>query len=482
MPVDSEPRKARHEVFSLQVLQFIDASLVWLSFWLASILRDPVADFARPYLQRFGTDVPLVVQPLSQIVLILIVTILTMPFILETFGFYRQSATKTTAASFKQILKSLIVVGLLIGVVVIFFKIANNSRLILGTAILISALFLLIRDVCVRLYLRRRSSVDGMKEQVVLAGRPDDLDDLLASFPAETTQFWNIVEHFDLSQRDANELDEVLKAHSVSRVIFAAMDVEFQKVARAAEVCELQGVEAWIRASFIRANVARPEVDVLGGQPMLVLRSTPELSWALLTKEVFDRVGAFLLIIATSLFWIPAMIGIMIVSPGASPFFKQKRAGRYGRPFNMWKLRTMVVDAEALLDKLKKEQGNEMDGPVFKLQDDPRVFKFGRLLRKLSIDELPQLFNVLLGDMSLVGPRPLPIYEVEKFEQSRHRRRLSMKPGITCIWQAGGRNSITSFEDWVRMDLEYIDNWSLALDLKLLLKTIPAVVFAKGAK
>ena len=482
MASDSDARRARHEVFSLQVLQLIDAALVWLGFYLASIVRDPVADWIRPHLLRFGAEVPLEVQPLSQIGLVLMVVIPTTPLILESFGFYRQSATKTVTASLRQIFKSFLVVTLLIGLIVIFFKIANNSRLILGTAIFISAGLLVLRDFVARAFLRRRSSVDGLKEQVVLAGRPDDLDDLLSSFPEETTQFWNIVEHFDLSQRDANELDELLKTHSVSRVIFAAMDVEFQKVARAAEVCELQGVEAWIRASFIRANVARPEVDVLGGQPMLVLRSTPELSWALLTKEVCDRVGAFLLILLTAVFWIPAMIGIMIASPGASPFFKQKRAGRYGKPFNMWKLRTMVVDAEALLDKLKKEQGNEMDGPVFKLEDDPRVFKFGRLLRKLSIDELPQLFNVLLGDMSLVGPRPLPIYEVEKFEQSRHRRRLSMKPGITCIWQAGGRNSITSFEDWVRMDLEYIDNWSLMLDFKLLLKTVPAVLFAKGAK
>ena len=142
----------------------------------------------------------------------------------------------------------------------------------------------------------------------------------------------------------------------------------------------------------------------------------------------------------------------------------------------------MVPNAEELLDQVKEEHGNQMDGPVFKLDHDPRIFSFGEWLRKLSIDELPQLLNVVKGDMSLVGPRPLPLYEVEAFSEITHRRRLSVKPGITCEWQAGGRNTITSFDQWVEMDLRYIDNWSLWLDFNILLRTIPAVLFRKGAK
>lgn len=142
----------------------------------------------------------------------------------------------------------------------------------------------------------------------------------------------------------------------------------------------------------------------------------------------------------------------------------------------------MHPDAEAQLKKVKEDVGNQMEGPVFKLDNDPRVFGFGSILRKTSIDELPQLLNVLSGEMSLVGPRPLPIYEVEEFQKSEHRRRLSVKPGITCFWQAGGRNTITSFEEWVAMDLKYIDNWSFLLDIKILLQTIPAVLFSRGAK
>ena len=146
----------------------------------------------------------------------------------------------------------------------------------------------------------------------------------------------------------------------------------------------------------------------------------------------------------------------------------------------MWKFRTMCVDAEAQRDGL--ESMNLMRGPVFKADADPRITSVGRWLRRTSLDELPQLYNILRGEMSLVGPRPLPIYEVEKFELLAHRRRLSMKPGLTCIWQVRGRNTVTQFEDWVRMDLEYIDNWSLGLDLYLLLRTVPVVLTGCGAK
>ena len=215
---------------------------------------------------------------------------------------------------------------------------------------------------------------------------------------------------------------------------------------------------------------------------MLVLRSTPELSWELLCKDFFDRVGAGLFLLLTLPLWIIAAVGIRWKSPGAPVLFSQMRAGRYGQPFKMWKFRTMVTNAEDLLERIKEEHGNQMDGPVFKLDIDPRVFPFGAMLRRKSIDELPQLINVLKGEMSLVGPRPLPLYEVEAFGDISHRRRLSVKPGITCEWQVGGRNHITSFEDWVEMDLRYIDNWSLWLDFTILLRTIPAVLFGKGAK
>ena len=146
----------------------------------------------------------------------------------------------------------------------------------------------------------------------------------------------------------------------------------------------------------------------------------------------------------------------------------------------MYKFRSMSDDAE--MRRAELEPFNQMSGPVFKVDADPRITPFGRWLRRTSIDELPQLLNVLLGDMSLVGPRPLPLYEVEKFENTAQRRRLSVKPGLTCLWQISGRNQVKDFGDWVKLDLDYIDRWSLALDFKILLRTVPAVLMGFGAK
>jgi lipopolysaccharide/colanic/teichoic acid biosynthesis glycosyltransferase len=151
-----------------------------------------------------------------------------------------------------------------------------------------------------------------------------------------------------------------------------------------------------------------------------------------------------------------------------------------GRPFTIYKFRTMVTNAEQLKHELAAM--NEMSGPVFKVTNDPRITPIGKVFRKFSIDELPQLYNVLKGEMSLVGPRPLPVDEVKRFNDLAHRRRLSVKPGLTCLWQISGRNEVKDFHDWVRLDLEYIDNWSIWLDLKILFRTIPIVITGAGAK
>lgn len=465
---------SRNEAFRIQAFQLTDALLVWLAFWLSWQMRDAV---------RLWLDMG--IEPgnfRESINWVLYIAVPFTPLVLERFGFYDHLRTKTTGRSIIQLIQGLVVITLMIGMFAIFAKLMDTRRLVLGIGFPLVFLLLLIRDRIAASRLKRSTQQESAREHVVIAGSGGETNELLAELDPEVISGWNIVEHFDLETRPVEELFSLLKAQSVARVIFAAKETGFDKVARAVEACELQGVEAWIAASFIRTQIARPVFDAVGNKPMLVLRSTPELSWELLCKDLFDRVGAALAILATSPLWLIAIVGIRLKSPGAPVFFSQMRAGRYGQPFRMWKFRTMVANAEELLDKIKKEHGNQMDGPVFKLDRDPRIFPFGALLRKLSIDELPQLLNVAKGDMSLVGPRPLPLYEVEAFCELSHRRRLSVKPGITCEWQAGGRNKITSFEQWVEMDLRYIDNWSLWLDVQILLRTIPAVLFGKGAK
>ena len=210
---------------------------------------------------------------------------------------------------------------------------------------------------------------------------------------------------------------------------------------------------------------------------MVSFQSLPANLYALYLKNVFEKcVALFLLFFSAP---IVVFFGILVkLTSKGDVFFKQSRVGLHGRYFMQYKLRSMVFDAE--IKKTELKHMNEQDGPVFKMTDDPRITRLGRFMRKYSIDELPQLFNVILGHMNLIGPRPLPVSEVKQFEDLHSYRRHSMKPGITGLWQVSGRNNLKEFKDWVKLDLEYIDNWSLALDFKIALKTIFVVISGSG--
>ncbi len=247
-------------------------------------------------------------------------------------------------------------------------------------------------------------------------------------------------------------------------------------------LCELQGIDVYVHMNDSHPVRMRASISEMGSNRMLILSSTPAYSASRLFKGVIDRVAALLLLIASSPLWLVAAIGIKLSDPKGKVFYRQQRSGMYGKPFGMWKFRSMYSDADQRLDEIKKKFGNEMDGPMFKLTNDPRIFPFGHFIRKTSIDELPQLLNILMGDMSIVGPRPLPVYETALFPEIANRRRLSVKPGLTCYWQIEGRSESTDFKDVIEKDFRYIDNWSLWLDFTLFLRTIPAVLFGRGAK
>jgi exopolysaccharide biosynthesis polyprenyl glycosylphosphotransferase len=272
---------------------------------------------------------------------------------------------------------------------------------------------------------------------------------------------------------------ETVIAHEPVDEVFIALSMEKYShlVKPIVQLCEEQGIIVRLQSELFKLRVARWQLDELNGLPIFTIRSGPPEGWQLMAKRLIDVWGSIaLLLLLTPLLFVVALL-IKLDSPGPV-LFKQERVGLNKRRFRLIKFRTMADGAEkgqATLETL-----NEADGPVFKIKKDPRVTNIGRFLRRYSLDELPQLFNVLKGEMSLVGPRPLPVRDIERIDLQWHKRRLSMKPGLTCFWQVSGRSDI-SFDHWVRMDLQYIDNWSLALDLKILLKTIPAVLRGSGA-
>lgn len=274
-----------------------------------------------------------------------------------------------------------------------------------------------------------------------------------------------------------DNLADLLKNHPVEVVLIGLpVKSKYDEIQRVIDICETVGVESHYMQDVFETSRAQVQTKPQASHHFTVL-STLVHHPGLYLKRLFDLVGALALILIASPLMIAAGIAIKVSGPGPV-LFVQQRYGRNRKRFPMFKFRSMVVDAEKRQAAL--ESKNEAQGPVFKLKSDPRVTKVGAFLRKTSIDELPQLFNILRGEMSLVGPRPLPIRDVTRFEEARFLRRFSVRPGLTCLWQASGRSN-TGFDDWIKQDLTYIDNWSLSLDFKILLMTIPAVLKGSGA-
>ncbi len=272
------------------------------------------------------------------------------------------------------------------------------------------------------------------------------------------------------------EIEKILHQIPVDEVIICVSTKRFDHIKNILECCEREGVQVRLNSDFFGKIAKRVKIDHIYGLPIISFISTPDNEWALYIKRLIDILfSGLLLIILSPLFFIIAIL-IKITSNGPI-FYEWNVIGLNKKPFKSWKYRTMIPNADQMKSDLQAY--NIMKGPVFKVKNDLRVTKIGRFLRKYSLDELPQLWSVLKGDMSLVGPRPAGLHELEKYE-SWHRRKLSIKPGITCLWQISGRNEIIDFDEWVRLDFEYIENWSLPLDLKILLKTIPAVLRGTG--
>ena len=273
-----------------------------------------------------------------------------------------------------------------------------------------------------------------------------------------------------------NDVAKILDENVVDDVVFILPMSLLPYVRDCVKICEKVGVRSNIAVDFFDTTIAKPSIEEVEDWPLLTFDTIPLNATSLLIKRLIDIVlSASGLILLAPLFLITAFT-IKITSKGPV-FFKQTRCGLHGRKFEIYKFRTMGVDAEERLEELMSL--NEREGPVFKIRNDPRITKVGSFLRKVSLDELPQLINVLKGDMSLVGPRPPLPSEVTQYERWQ-RRRLSLRPGITCIHEVVAREDI-DFDRWMKLDLEYIDNWSITLDIKILTRTIFAVFKGTGS-
>ncbi|MEZ4753367.1 MAG: sugar transferase [Bdellovibrionota bacterium] len=274
-----------------------------------------------------------------------------------------------------------------------------------------------------------------------------------------------------------NQVKQALEEYAIDELICTDVIDVMPEVEEMILTCTEQGVQTTIAADLFSVGLIKSGISYFGDMPLIHFQTPPGDRWELGIKRLIDLIISGILLIILSPVFLLIMLGIKLSAKGPI-FFRQTRVGLNGRLFTMYKFRSMYQDAEEKLEELKAQ--NEMQGPAFKMKNDPRVTAIGKWLRKYSLDEMPQFWNVFIGDMSLVGPRPPVPGEVNLY-QRKYRRRLSMRPGLTCTWQVTGRNKISDFDYWVELDLDYIDNWSLTRDFLLLVRTIPVVLRGQGA-
>ena len=466
----------RQRQIRTQIHQIVDTGIFGISLWVAHALRVLLGETEFWLPSGGGAEI----EPFSEFIWLYFIILPFSPLLLDWSGFYNRPLVASRRETAWQLFKacSVAVVGVILVMFILKIALARGVIILFGA---VSFVAMMAKEELMRSWLLSKHGQEQLKSRVILIGTAEDTERLREDLTRRAPHDLEICAEIDISQKPPGTLVELLHKHSITGVILSGAHTYFGQLEKAIEICEREGVEVWLFADFIKTQISRTAVDEFFGRPMIVFRSAPEASWPRVAKEIVDVFGAFVLLLLLTVipvFPIAALL-VRLTSPGPV-FFRQKRSGLHGQPFTMLKFRTMVTNAEQLKHELAAL--NEMSGPVFKVSNDPRVTPIGRFLRRFSIDELPQLLNVLRGDMSLVGPRPLPVTEVERFDDPSDRRRLSVKPGLTCLWQVSGRNNVTSFKDWVRLDLEYIDHWSLSLDFKILLRTIPAVFRGTGAK
>jgi len=406
-----------------------------------------------------------------------------------SLGLYRISIRRSGWEKVRIALESSLILWLFLGFLSFALKL-NLSRPLIGFFVFYQAALLVLARFLVFMHAKRKGLFFPSKHfrNIVILGtgaKAREMGDLISRY---SDWGFRILGYVDVSSAGTvkpegdilggePDLPRIIENNIVDEVIFIGDRLNLDRLNGILEVCKEQGIRARLAADFFPAKVTSLSMEFLEKIPLITFSSAPEHAPSLWIKRVMDVIisATLLMVLIPFIFLICLLVKATSKGPA---IYRQVRCGLYGRKFVLYKIRSMRDGAEDVLWEIKHL--NEMDGPVFKMRNDPRVTPLGRFLRKSSIDEWPQFWNVLKGDMSLVGPRaPLP-EEVREYTRWQ-RRRLSVRPGITCLWQVSGRNEI-DFHEWMKLDLNYIDNWSLMLDFKILLRTFPVVLFGKGAR
>jgi exopolysaccharide biosynthesis polyprenyl glycosylphosphotransferase len=471
--------------FLINLLKIFDLVLVTISFGAAAILaaysdnRVSIAEF-------------LSIRVKLSNCLIFALFLLVWHCLLQSYGLYRSKRVPTQEADILEAMKAIAISTACLAAGAVFFQIRMVTPLFLALFWAFGTVLVAVSRIALRETLDQILKRGHNLRYVLFVGTNSRAVQFARTIRTEPERGyrvlgfvdddWDKLPEFERSEFqlvcDTGGLPEFLRRNVVDEVaMYLPLRSNYERAWRIAELCERNGILIRFDGDIFSLKKSHSQAEEFAGQPHVTASTAAREWWPLTIKRTLDILFSLILLVLFAPVFLAAAMAISLTSQG-SILYLQERVGLNKRRFRMYKFRTMVPNAEKMMERL--ERLNEASGPVFKIKNDPRVTRVGKMLRRSSIDELPQLLNVLKGDMSLVGPRPLPVRDYEGFSEDWQRRRFSVRPGITCLWQVAGRNSVP-FEQWMRLDLQYVDEWSLWLDLKILARTIPAVVKGVGA-
>ena len=468
--------------FNQLVVQCIDFCTVILGFYLAYLTW--------PFLHESISDP---IPPLHKVsnIQILLIFIIAFIFILlfKIFGAYKFQRFTSLISEFFIVIKASGISFLILILLIFILKLSTTPRTIIIVSFLeVNILFLIQKSIMFYIAKRYRNTNHDRKK-VIIFGTGKRTKMLLEAVKSNFSWGLDVVGIITSNEKivDSNlyekpiighyhKLEELLKFYNPHEILITISTRKFDEIRFVLEVCHREGIQVRLISDFFSQLYNSIRVDQIYGFNIISFSRKPISELYEIMKRIIDIVVSLVLIIIFSPLMIIAAIGVLL-SDGFPVLYSWKIVGYNRKSVTSWKFRSMYKNADEIKKRLMEE--NEMQGPVFKMKNDPRIFPFGKFIRKFSIDELPQLFSVLKGDLSLVGPRPPLEYEFSEFE-SWHRRKLSVKPGITCLWQIKGRNEITDFDEWIKLDLMYIDNRSLSLDFKIMFLTFVELIKGSG--